>query len=242
MKQKTFILTIIFSLMSFAAFSQADKLTVIKGVVFDEQTNQSIPAVSVTVLDQNHVTRTNQFGKFTLIFNSLDINTSKTKLKVTCVGYKSEIVSVPLHNNELEVHLSPQTQVLKEVTVKKQKYHNKKNPAVELIEKVIANKSKNRPEALDYYENEKYEKIEFALDDITPKFKQRKIFKHFQFMFVPTDSTGEKGTEIMPIYLTESISKHYYRKSPRNEKDIIVSNKRVNFEGIDNKGLEDDIT
>jgi len=240
MKISKFILTMLFCIVSLTAFSQADKLIILKGVVRDLLTNEPIPFVSVTLLDQSHVTKTNGSGKFSIIMKSSE-ESSPYQLRVTCVGYKSQIITLPDDLTEKTIWLATQAQALKEVTVKKQKYHNKKNPAVELIEKVIANKSKNRREALDYYENEKYEKIEFALDDITTKFKQRKIFKHFQFMFIPKDSTNEKGGEIMPIYLKEAISNHYYRKSPRSEKDIIVSNKKVNFEGIDNKGLEDNI-
>jgi hypothetical protein len=222
-------------------FSQSDKLIVIKGIVSDIQTNQPITSASITLMDLSHVTKTSSNGRFKITLNLSESSLFK-QIRVSCVGYKSEIIQVPEdHSLDVTIKLTQQTQSLKEVTVKKQKYRNKKNPAVELIENVIANKNKNKKESLPYYENEKYEKIEFAFDDITSKFKQKKIFKHFQFMFIPKDSSSEKGTEILPIYLKETLSNHYYRKSPRNEKEIIVSNKKVNFEGIDNKGLEDNI-
>ena len=239
MRTKIAILAIFLSFIPFAGFSQADKSTVIKGIVLDAQTNEPIPSASVVfVNDSKRVYRTNASGKFTI---PRDITiSSKTQIKVSCVGYKTITTALDFEK-EMEVLLTAQTQNLKEVTVKKARYRNKNNPAVELIENVIANKNKNRKEAVNYYDNEKYEKIQFAFNDITPKFKQKRVFKNLQFMFESTDSTEANGKEILPIYMRETISDYYYRKSPKNEKEIIKSNKSVNFEGLDNKGIEDDI-
>jgi len=221
-------------------FSQADKSVTINGIVLDAQTNEPIPSASITLTNYDELTKTNESGQFTLILESSG-KLQNSKLKVSCVGFKTEIRSIPFDNKEIEIWLTSETHVLEGVTVKKQKYHNRNNPAVELIQKVIENKIKNRKEALDFYNNEKYEKIQFALNDITPKFKQKKVFKNLQFMFENTDSTNKNGKVILPMYMKETISNYYYRKSPKNEKEIITSNKKVSFEGIDNKGLEDNI-
>lgn len=227
------------SFVPLLVFSETDKPEVIKGIILDAQTNEPIPSASIVLLNHEQVYRTNESGKFTIPLSASI--TARSKIKVSCVGYKTEILSLPADKKEMEILLTTQSQSLKEVTVKKSKYRNKNNPAVELIEKVIANKNKNRKEAVNYYENEKYEKIQFAFNDITPKFKQKRVFKHLQFMFESTDSTAVNGKEIMPIYIKETISDYYYRKSPKNKKEIIKSNKTVNFEGLDNKGLEDNI-
>ena len=226
--------------MPFMVFSQADKSVTINGIVLDAQTNEPIPSASITLTNYDELTKTNESGQFTLILESSG-KLQNSKLKVSCVGFKTEIRSIPFDNKEIEIWLTSETHVLEGVTVKKQKYHNRNNPAVELIQKVIENKIKNRKEALDFYNNEKYEKIQFALNDITPKFKQKKVFKNLQFMFENTDSTNKNGKVILPMYMKETISNYYYRKSPKNEKEIITSNKKVSFEGIDNKGLEDNI-
>ncbi len=239
MRIRIAILAIFFIFIPYLTFSQTDNSSTFRGIVLDTQTNEPIPLASVTVLDHGQVTRTNESGRFTIFFNST--TSRRTQIKVSCVGYKTEIISLPNGRKELEIRLSSQSQNLKEVTVKKQKYRNKNNPAVELIEKVIANKKKNRREAVNYYKNEKYEKIQFALNDITPKFKQKRVFKNLQFMFESTDSTATNGKEILPIYMKETISDYYYRKSPKNEKEIIKSNKTVHFEGLDNKGIDDNI-
>ena len=240
MKIRIAILTIFLCFVPFLVFSETDKSEVLfKGIVLDTQTNEPIPSASIALMDHGQVFRTNESGKFTI---RLSPTNTKRQIKVSCVGYKTEILTLPSDNKELEVRLTAQVQVLKEVTVKKAKYRNKNNPAVELIEKVIANKSKNRREAVNYYQNEKYEKIQFAFNDITPKFKQKRVFKHLQFMFESADdSTAGSGKEILPIYMKETLSDYYYQKSPKEEKEIIKSNKMVHFDDIDNKGLEDNI-
>jgi len=238
MKTKIAILAIFLSFMPFMVFSQADKSGIFKGIVLDAQTNEPIPSASIVLINHKQIFRTNESGKFTIPLDATI--SSKSQIKVSCVGYKT-ITTVLTNDREMEILLTSQPQNLKEVTVKKAKYRNKNNPAVELIEKVIANKNKNRKEAVNYYEDEKYEKIQFAFNDITPKFKQKRVFKNLQFMFESTDSTAVNGKEILPIYMKESISDYYYRKSPKNEKEIVKSNKTVHFEGLDNKGIEDNV-
>jgi len=240
MKIRKIILPVILYLLPILVFSQPNKQVVIKGTVLDAQVNEPISAVSIVLTNKDEGTRTNESGQFTLVIKSSD-RTSNSRIKVSCVGYKTELLPLPADNKEMDIWLTSDTHALSGVTVKKQRYRNKNNPAVELIEKVIANKNKNRREAVDYYDNEKYEKIQFALNDITPKFKQKKVFKNLQFMFETTDSSQINGKVILPMYMKESISNYYYRKSPKSEKEVVTSNKKVSFEGIDNKGLEDNI-
>jgi len=240
MNIKIAFLTILLLIMPVLVFSQADKSLTFSGIVLDAQTNEPIPSASITLSNHDELTKTNESGQFTLVLES-SLKLQNSKLKVSCVGFKSETRSLPSDNKEIEIWLTSETHLLEGVTVKKQRYHNRNNPAVELIQKVIENKSKNRKEALDFYNNEKYEKIQFALNDITPKFKQKKVFKNLQFMFENTDSTQKNGKTILPMYMKETISDYYYRKSPKSEKEIVTSNKKVSFEGIDNKGLEDNI-
>ena len=226
--------------MPFFVYPQKDKPLVLKGIVLDVQANEPIPSASITLTNQDQGSKTDESGQFTLVINSTD-RSENIHIKVSCIGYKTEILPLPLSSKELEIGLTTDTHSLKEVTVKKQKYRNKNNPAVELIEKVIANKNKNKKESLDYYRNEKYEKIQFSLNDITREFRQKKVFKNLQFMFESTDSTQKNGKEILPMYMKESLSDYYYRKTPRSSKEIVTSVKKVNFEGIDNKGIDDNI-
>lgn len=210
--------------------------TVVKGVITDAKTKEPVPYATVFFDETSAGTTTDEAGNYTL-----ETNQPYVKLKVMAVGYVP--VSKELIAGTEQVanfKLTVDAKQLNEVVVKgqKSKYRNKDNPAVELIRKVIDHKSQNRPEGFNYYEYEKYEKIQFALSNVTEKFQNRKAFKKFQFVFENLDTTKLEGKAVLPVYLKESISDVRYRKSPEAKKEIIKANKTVAFEGyVDNDGL-----
>jgi hypothetical protein len=239
MNIKRIIPSILLLFVPLFAFPEPINLESFKGIVVDTQSNEPIAFASIYLSDYGYKTKTNATGQFILKIPNFSL--AKNKAKVSCVGYKPEVISLSRNVKEVTVKMNRETQDLKEVTVKKQKYQNKKNPAVELIEKVIANKKNNRKEALEYYENEKYEKVQFAINHITPDFQKKKVFKHFQFVFENIDSLKNNGVKILPVYLKEDISINYYQRSPRKVKEIVKAHKAVSFAGFDNQGIEDNI-
>jgi hypothetical protein len=216
-------------------YSQVNTI-IAKGIVTDAETNEPIPFASIDVVNKHLRTTTNMDGQY-----SIKLNGIAGKIKISSLGYETEVRNIaPGKSQIINVKLKPSVTALNEVVVKptKKRYKNKDNPAVEFIEKVIANKSKNRKEGLDYYEYEKYEKTQFALSNFSDKLRQRRAFRKFQFVFDNVDSTKIAGSKILPIYLKETLSDYYYRKSPKNTKEIIKANKMVSFEGyLDNQGF-----
>ncbi len=239
MSIKKAILSFLFSLIILICFAQTIQIEIFKGVVLDAQNNEPMPYVSIFMPDYRDGVITDFKGEF--IINVKNFSPSKNKVNVSYVGYKTEIIYFSKNSKKIVIKLNPEVQVLHEIVVKKQKYQNKNNPAVDLIEKVIANKKQNSDEALDYYENEKYEKIQFAINDITPDFQKKKIFKYFQFVFENIDSLKNNGKKILPMYLKEEMSNYYYQRSPRKVKQIIKAHKVVTIPGIDNKGIGENI-
>ena len=233
------LLLIVFSLFSFHSFSIKYNELTFKGIITDLQTNEPVISATLYMSDYQYGTVSDTNGKF--VFAVKNFEPSKNKLTVSCVGYKTEIIYLNTSKKEFEIKLQPQSQDLKEIVVSKQRYRNKNNPAVDLIRKVIENKAKNKAEALEYYENEKYEKVQFAINDISPEFQKKKIFKHFQFMFENIDSLRNSGKKILPMYLKEDISNYYYQRTPRQIKEIVSAHKAVTFPGFDNKGIQENI-
>lgn len=217
------------------AFCQGNTI-IVKGTVTDSETNEPIPFASIDVVNRSLRTTTNTDGQYSIRLSGL-----AGKIRTSSLGYQSEVRNIaPDKSQIINVKLKPLVTALNEVVVKptKKKYKNKDNPAVELIEKVIANKSKNRKEGLNYYEYEKYEKIQFALSNFSDKLRQRTAFRKFQFVFDNADSTKIAGGKILPVYLKETLSDYYYRKSPKSTKEIIKANKMVSFEGyLDDQGM-----
>ena len=81
------------------------------------------------------------------------------------MGYRTEELRAPFGRNTLQILLEPSITELSELIVKpkKQKY-SKKNPAVDLMQKVRANYNKLRPDKVDGYNYDTYEKMVLALN------------------------------------------------------------------------------
>jgi len=106
------------------------------------------------------------------------------------------------------------------------------NPAHVLLRKIISNKKFNNKEKLSAYQYEVYNKVQFDLNNLSQKFKDRKVFKAFDFIFEHTDSLN--GKECLPFMITENVSEVYYRKSPKFRREIIKGNK---ISGLKNESV-----
>src|SRR5258708_33197637 len=117
--------------------------TVVKGVVTDVRTHETMPGVSVSFEGTTIGNSTDVQGNFRI---STDGNFSR--IKVSFIGYKTVYKDIaPGIVQTIDIAMSEDRRALSEVVIKsgkKTRYTNRNNPAVELIRKVIANKSQNR--------------------------------------------------------------------------------------------------
>jgi hypothetical protein len=231
--KKTIWLSLFWVILSFHAFAQK---TTVRGRVTDAKTNEPLPSVVVKLENSDNATVTDVEGEFTL-----EITADGDQLSANYIGYKQVIKKIQRGKDQrVNFRLTENTTETQEivVTAKKGRYRNKNNPAVELIRKVIEHRDKNRKEGFDYYQYEKYEKIQFALSNVTEKFKNKRELRNFQYVFQNMDSTKLHGKPILPLYIKETLSDVYYRKSPKDQKEIVKGTKMTTFEGyIDNNGV-----
>lgn len=212
--------------------------TFLKGVVTDSITKEPLPFVSLVFANTSIGTITDFEGKYIL-------QTAKqiSVLKVSSLGYKPIIVNVLNGKTQvINFKLVREAINLDEVTIKAQRkrYRNQENPAVDLIKNVIEHKNENRKEGFEFYEYEKYEKIQFALSNIGENFKKKKAFKKFQFVFDNMDTSQLDGKPVLPIYLKETLSEKWFRKSPKSDNELIKADRMVSFDGyVDNSGLDE---
>ena len=212
--------------------------TTITGVVTDATTKEKLPFVSVAVPGAGIGTNTDENGGY-----RLEIPAQYTSVVFTSVGYGTVMRTVVAGRvQEINVQLTTAATALKEVVVqgsKAPRYRNKENPAVALIRQVIEHKEQNRPERYDYVEYDKYEKMSFSLSNLSEKFKSRKFFRNYQFLFQQQDSAAAGGANILPLYLEEKLTREYYRKSPEKRKVVALGTKQAQFDKsfIDNGGL-----
>jgi hypothetical protein len=172
---------------------------------------------------------------------SIETKVQADKIALSFLGYQTEIRNISEGKVQtINVSLKLSSISLDEVIIKpgKSEYKNKNNPAVDLIQKVIKNKDLNNKKSFDYLEFKQYDKIQFALSNIPEKFKESKLFGKFRFVFDNIDTTKRIGNSILPLFIKETLSDHYYRKDPEATKEVIRAEKTVNLdEYLDNKGV-----
>ena len=212
--------------------------TTVTGTVTDAQSKETLPYVSFVIKGTTKGGRTDLDGRY-----NITLDNNSTEVVFSYVGYKTQLKSLKAGVAQvINVQLQSETMLMKEVVItagKKPKYRNKENPAVELIRKVIENKVRNRPEQYDYLTYQKYERMLFSMSNLSDKFKNKRVFKNYQFLFQEQDSTKIGGKNVLPVFQEEKLSDNYYRKNPEKTKSVIIANKRVNFDErfIDNQGL-----
>lgn len=216
------------------SFSQ--EKTRVKGTVTDAETGEPLPFVNISFVDKNVGTTTDFHGKY-----AIETNWGSDKLQASFLGYEVLEKRVETGRNQtIDFKLASKSIRMQEVTVKagKQRYTNKDNPAVELIEQVIAHKGQNRKEGFEHYQYDKYEKLRLDLNNITDEFKNRKMFNKFAFMWNYVDTSIVNGKPFLPLYLTEKKSKVYLRSSPLGSKEFEYAKKSVGFQDfMDEEGI-----
>ena len=232
-KAAGFWLLVLTSLLPWAAGAQT---TLVRGVVTRAAGGEPLPSVTVTVPGTTLGTRTVPDGAY-----ALQVPAPHRSVAFSYVGYRPETRPVtPGREQVVNVALAEAAQELAEVVVRgRTRYRNKDNPAVELIRLVIDNKEKNRPESYDYVEYEKYEKMSFALSNLSERFRARRAFRNYQFLFKRNDSARIGDGSLLPMYLEEKLSQVYYRRKPEKTSTRVLGQKQVQFDEnfIDGQGV-----
>lgn len=230
LKKSKGIISLCFLLFFSFSFLHAQKITKVKGRVIDADTKETLPFVNIGSLGTTVGTSTDFDGNY-----ELESQWMTDKLIVSYVGYDTDTIDIVLGKRQtINVELKPTTTSLNEITItaKKRRYRRRGNPAVDFVKRAIENKDKNRLEGQDYYEYKKYEKIELDINNITDKFRNRKIFNQFQFIFDNVDTSAINGKPYLPIYMQEGNSRIYYRKDPGERKEYRDAMKVSNFDQL----------
>lgn len=214
------VVIIIFMLLSIVpALAQV----YIKGRVVDARNNHPVIGASIQCINYPDGTSTDQTGSFIIKTDS-----TIREIIVTAVGYEKKIIPVTSIAGILIVSLTKEDHVIETVDiVKKGKYRNN-NPAVELIDLVIRNKSKNRLAKKDSLYFQQYDKIKFGMVDPKNGFKSR--LGDISFFFRNVDTTTLKGHELLTLYMQEDISDNYVKQNPARTKKIINAQSKTEFD------------
>jgi hypothetical protein len=230
MKINRFQLNLILFLWLGTFFSLSAQELTIKGKVTDSQTGDAIPFANVYPKKNPSAGTTTDFdGYFTI-----KMTDASDSLVVSYIGYFKKIKAIDpskLENGILALNfqLASEEKALDEITVKAGE-----DPSYPIMRKVLKNKDLNDKRKIEIYECETYTKIEIDIDNISDKFSQRKIIKKVKSAIDSSGGglTGEDGKPLIPLFLSEAISKTFIRNNPDRTREDILKTK-VNGVGLD---------
>lgn len=205
-------------LLLLCLFATQVTLAQISGTVTDEVTGDTIAYPSVSYHSQKMAVSGNALGQYTIDRHE------GMQLTFSAVGYKSRTITVTATTPaQLNVKLKPDLRQLSEVVVRsrKSRYSRKNNPAVELMKRVIAAKKATDLHNHDFLQYVKYQKLTYALNDLTPADLDSGFIGKRQWLLNQVELCSWNGKLILPFSVDETVTQHVYRKDPRTEKDII---------------------
>ncbi len=212
-------------LLLFIPLSVFPQLTKIMGNIKDSATGEPLPFVNIIILGTTDGTLTDFNGRY-----ALEVNTKGDSIRFSLMGYKSITRKILKHQfQDIDLLMAANNILLPEVTI-----HYTGNPAEVILNKIIQNRDKNSLQSFGAYQYHAYTKIEIDANNITDKFKNRKLLKPFDFVFKYIDTSTLSGKSFLPVFLTETTSDVFYRKSPKSRREIITGSK---ISGLENESV-----
>jgi hypothetical protein len=210
--------------LTFPAAAVAQE-TIVQGKISDATSGDPIPFASVIFKGTTNGANTDFDGNF-LISTTQPVDS----IAASFVGYKtrSKIVQRGI-KQVINFQLAEEATNLQEFVFKAGE-----NPAWAILRKVIDNKKANDKRKLTAYQYDTYTKIEIDVDNISEEMRKKKFMKKIQQVLDSIDRiAGEDGAPILPLMITESVSKVYYRDNPSLKTEILQKSK------INGVGMED---
>jgi vancomycin permeability regulator SanA len=191
--------------------------TVIRGKVTDAGSGDPIPFASV-VLTGTSVGATTDFEGNYLIRTTHPSDS----LVARYVGYKPRTKAIKKGIAQVvNFQLEEEVTRLQEVVVLAGE-----NPAFEIMRQVVRNKPLNNKDRLRAVEMDTYTKIEVDVDNISEKFREKKIMRKVTQVLDSIDRlAGEDGKPVLPLFIAETVSKVYHRTDPLLKKELILKTK-----------------
>jgi len=201
----------------------------ISGVVLDEQ-NESIPFANIVFVGSTTGTVSDENGKF-----YLETEINYNEIEVSFIGFETKIVSIKSRDFNLSITLKEEASQLDEVFIYSGKVKKKGNPAIEILKKVWAKERKNGIYLFDQYQYEKYEKLEFDMNNVDSVFMKKKLFKGMEFVFNSIDTSRITGKAFLPIFINESVYNSYGKnKDGHKLREDLIANKNSGFNSNQN--------
>lgn len=181
---------------------------------------------SVYALNSGNGVITDENGKFTFA-----ISDKTDSIAISMIGYKtvSKVVS-QAPEQVINFEAEPASGAMAEVVVTiKSKY----TKAQRLILKVIKNKGRNDAFNNKTFQCQVYDKMEVDLKNLPQKLVNNRLMRPLAFAFKNQDTT-EDHDKLLPVFLSETNSNYYYRKTPEKDRYDYTA---IKSSGFDNKSI-----
>lgn len=192
--------------------------TTISGRVIDAGSGEPLPYVAIRGIGVK-VGAVTDFDGYYKITTELEVDT----LIASYMGYqpiKKEVLQA--RSQTINFSLTEQASSLQEFVVRPGGI----NPALVIMKRAQKRKKKYNPEKIEFYQYQSYSKVQLAVDNVTEKFKKRKIFSVMEPLFDSISSFSDTSTKrVLPVFISETISDYYFRKFPRRTKEVINATK-----------------
>ncbi|WP_170148099.1 DUF5686 and carboxypeptidase-like regulatory domain-containing protein [Marinoscillum furvescens] len=191
--------------------------TVVSGKVTEAATGSPIPFANVVFTGTEIGTITDFDGNFTLT-----ANVPVDSLEVRYIGFLKRTKPIAYGVEQVvSFQLDEDIQTLGEVVV-----YAGENPAWPIMRQVVANKKANDKRSLDAFEYEAYTKVEFDVDNISGFLQKWKLVKKVSGVLDSIQQiAGEDGNPVFPIFISEAISRYYYKKDPILKHEHVLKTK-----------------
>ena len=240
---KFYILSLLLCIAGMVMAQEAPERTSISGVVVDGDTGETLPFVQIYFLKSttNKGVIPSEVGTTSDMDGNFTISNTQgyTSLHFQMVGFKTELLTLRKGQNRknVKVKLTPDVYGLQDIVVtpknRKREYKRKGNPAVELIQNVIAHKEQHYVKATDQYTAQTYHRMSFSLDNIKVNW-EKPFWKNFLFVKKYIDTTDVYPS--ITVSIREHMSEEYYQRKPHREKTILKKKRTFGLEDLISSG------
>jgi hypothetical protein len=210
-------------LFLFATQQASAQLTKVYGTITDKQSKTPIAFVNIVFKGTHTGTSSNESGTYVL-----QSDKSYDSIIVSTMGYKKQTLFIQRNKTQrLNITLERSHHQLKEIIVKKGK-----RPILKIMDSIIAHKDQNNNGLLKTYAWERYDKFQIYFGKYSGKIKTLKPFKDYDYVFKYTDTLN--GQALLPVYMSESISKKFVADSLSINEELLVARKSTgeNYENL----------
>ncbi len=199
---------------------------IISGKITDATTGDPVFYATIVVKGTSIGTSSNFDGRFKLEFSK-----KADSVSVSCVGYIPQSFHITQAAEQiLDIRLKSDSRQLNEVRITPKGYVN---PAWAIMSQVIQHKPANDPRSLQAYQYQSYNRIELDASNLSNHLLKKKGFEKALAISDSLHLAGTDRMQVLPLFVSETVSDFYYRQSPESKKEDII---RTKTNGI---GFED---